>query len=117
MIFNSTNLSHYQLLFSNEQGQAEVAKYIHYISVRDSMAVQGCRKKGDPIYGMALHAHAYPHPNFHTPGVKDTNLTIFHPSSVNCQLMDDTLIHLVDARVIADVHILCAQINKKQNIK
>jgi hypothetical protein len=83
MIYNSTNPGHYQLLFSNKQGQAEIAKYICYISVRDGMAVQGCHKKGDPIYGMALHAHTYPHPNFHSPGIKDTDLTIFHPSSVN----------------------------------
>jgi hypothetical protein len=83
MLYDSTNLGHYQLLFSNKLGQAEIAKYIQYISVRDGMAVQGCRKKGDPVYSMALHAHAYPHPNFHSPGIKDTNLIIFHPSSVN----------------------------------
>jgi hypothetical protein len=117
ILYDITNPAHYQLLFSNEQGQAEVAKYIRYISVRDGMAVQGCRKKGDPIYGMALHARAFPHPNFHSPGIKDTDLTIFHPSSVNRQLVDDALIHLTDAGVVADVHMLCAQINKKQNIK
>jgi hypothetical protein len=117
MLYDSTNPGHYQLLFSNKQGQAEVAKYIHYISVRDSMAVQGCCKKGDPIYGMALHAHTYPHPNFHSPSIKDTDLTIFHPSSINQQLVNNTLIHLVDAGVVADIHTLCAQINKKQNIK
>jgi hypothetical protein len=31
--------------------------------------------------------------------------------------VDDALIHLVDAEVVADVHTLHAQINKKQNIK
>jgi hypothetical protein len=117
MLYDSTNPVHYQLLFSNELGQAEVAKYIRYISVRDGMAIQGCRKKGDPIYGMALHARAFPHPNFHSPSIKDTDLTIFHPSSVNRRLVDDALIHLTDAGVVADVHTLCAQINKKQNIK
>jgi hypothetical protein len=117
MLYDSTNPGHYQLLFSNELGQAEIAKYIWYISVRDGMAIQGCRKKGDPVYGMALHACTYPNPNFHSPGIKDTDLTIFHPSSVNCQLVDDALIHLVDAGVIANVHTLRAQINKKQNIK
>jgi hypothetical protein len=117
MLYDSTNPAHYQLLFSNEQGQAEVAKYIRYISVRDGMAVQGCRKKGDPVYSMALHARAFPHPNFHSPGIKDTDLTIFHPSSVNCRLIDDALIHLTDAGVVANVYTLHAQINKKQNIK
>src|SRR5947209_9955195 len=66
---------------------------------------------------MALHARAFPHPNFHSPGIKDTDLTIFHPSSVNHRLVDDALIHLVDAGVVADIHMLRAQINKKQNIK
>jgi hypothetical protein len=117
MLYDSTNPGHYQLLFSNELGQAEIAKYIWYISVRDGMAIQGCWKKGDPIYGMALHARAYPYPNFHSPGIKDTDLTIFHPSSVNHQLIDDALIHLIDAGVVADIHTLCTQINKKQNIK
>jgi hypothetical protein len=117
MLYDSTNPGHYQLLFSNELGQAEIAKYICYISVRDGMAIQGCCKKGDPIYGMALHACTYPHPNFHSPGIKDTDLTIFYPSSVNRQLVDDTLIHLVNTGVVTDVYMLCAQINKKQNIK
>jgi hypothetical protein len=39
MLYDSTNPGHYQLLFSNELGQAKMAKYIHYISVRDGMAV------------------------------------------------------------------------------
>src|SRR5437879_2532709 len=66
---------------------------------------------------MALHACAFPHPNFHSPGIKDTDLTIFHPSSVNRRLIDDALIHLTDAGVVADIHTLHTQINKKQNIK
>jgi hypothetical protein len=117
MLYDSTNPGHYQLLFSNELGRAEVAKYIWYISVRDGIAVQGCHKKGDPAYSMDLHARAYPHPNFHSPSIKDTDLTIFHPSSINRRLMDDALIHLIDAGVVADVHTLRAQINEKQNIK
>jgi hypothetical protein len=83
MLYDSTNPGHYQLLFGNKLGQAEIAKYIRYISVRDGMAVQGCHKKGDPVYGIALHARAFPNPNFHSLGIKDTNLTIFHPSSIN----------------------------------
>jgi hypothetical protein len=78
MVYDNTNPSHYQLLFSNEQGQAEVAKYICYILVRDGMVVQGCHKKGDPVYGMALHACAFPHPNFHSPALK----TPTSPSSI-----------------------------------
>jgi hypothetical protein len=117
MAYDSTNPGHYQLLFSNELGQAEIAKYIQYVLVRDGMAVQGCCKKGDPVYSIALHACTFPNPNFHSLGIKDTDLTIFHPSSVNHRLVDDALIHLVNAGVIADVHTLQAQINKKQNIK
>jgi hypothetical protein len=117
MLYDSTNSAHYQLLLSNELGQAEIAKYIQYVSVRDGMAIQGCCKKGDSIYGMALHARAFPHPNFHSPGIKDTNLTIFHPSSINHRLVDNALIHLTNAGVVVDIHTLRAQINKKQNIK
>jgi hypothetical protein len=106
MLYDSTNPRHYQLLFSNKLGQAEIAKYICYISVRDGMAIQGCHKKGDPVYEMALHACTFSNPNFYSPGIKDTDLTIFHPSSVNHQLIDDALIHLVDTGVVADVHML-----------
>ena len=33
MLFNANNPGHYQVIFNNEQGQPEVAKYIKYISV------------------------------------------------------------------------------------
>ena len=117
MTYDYANPNHYQLIFVNEQGQAEVARYIKYASVRDGMAVQGCRKKGDPVYGMALHARAYPHPNLTGPGIKDNDLQIFHPSSVNRHLVDDALIRLTDAGVVADVHTYRAQLTTKQNIK
>ena len=65
MLFDSNNPGHYQVIFNNEQGQPEVAKYIKYISVGDGMAVQGCRKKGTPAYGMALHARAFPNVTIH----------------------------------------------------
>jgi hypothetical protein len=39
ILYDSTNQGHYQLLFSNKLGQAEVAKYICYILVRDGMAI------------------------------------------------------------------------------
>ena len=117
MLFDGNNPGHYQVIFNNEQGQPEVAKYIKYISVGDSMAVQGCRKKGTPAYGMALHAHAFPNPNFSRPGIKDTDLSAFHPNSVNCLLVDNTLVCLIDPGVVADVHTLHTQITKKKQIK
>ena len=39
MIYDYANPNHYQLIFVYEQGQAEVARYIKYASVRDGMAV------------------------------------------------------------------------------
>ena len=117
MTYDYANPNNYQLIFVNEQGQAKVARYIKYVSVRDGMAVQGCCKKGDPVYGMALHAHAHPSPNFTGPGIKDTDLAIFHPSSVNCHLVDNTLIRLTDTGVVADVHTYRMQLTTKQNIK
>ena len=81
------------------------------------MAVQGCKKKGTPAYGMALHACTFPNPNFSRPGIKDTDLSAFHPDSVNRLLVDNALIHLVDPGVVADVHTLHTQITKKKTIK
>ena len=81
------------------------------------MAVQGCRKKGTPAYGMALHACAFPNPNFSRPGIKDTNLSAFHPDSVNCLLVNNALIRLIDPGIVTDIHTLCTQITKKKQIK
>ena len=117
MLFDSNNPGHYQVIFNNEQGQPEVAKYIKYISVGDGMAVQGCRKKGTPAYGMALHARAFPNPNFSRPRIKDTDLSAFHPDSVNHLLVDNALVRLIDPGVVADVHTLRTQITKKKQIK
>ena len=117
MLFDGNNPGHYQVIFNNERGQPEVAKYIKYISVGDGMAVQGCRKKGTPAYGMALHARAFPNPNFSRPGIKDTDLSAFHPDSVNRLLVDNALVRLIDPGVVADVHTLRTQITKKKQIK
>jgi hypothetical protein len=49
--------------------------------------------------------------------LQDTNLAIFDPSSDNHLVVDDTLFHLGDAGVIADVHTLQAQYTHLTNIK
>ena len=36
-------------------------------------------------------------------------LAIFHPSALNCTIVDDALLHLGDAGVIADIHTLREQ--------
>ena len=71
----------------------------------------------NPAYGMALHAHAFPNPNFSRPGIKDTDLSAFHPNSVNHLLIDNALVRLIDPGVVADVHTLHTQITKKKQIK
>jgi hypothetical protein len=117
MEYDDANPGHYQLIFVNEQGRAEVAHYIKYVSIGDSMAVQGCCKKGDRPHGMALHARAFPNPNFHYPGIKDTDLSAFHPDSVNHRLVDNALIAVINPGIVADVHTMRTQITKKKNIK
>jgi hypothetical protein len=66
---------------------------------------------------MALHARAFPNPNFHYPSIKVTDLSTFHPDSVNCRLVDNALIAVIDPGIVADVHTLHTQITKKKNIK
>jgi hypothetical protein len=66
---------------------------------------------------MALHARAFPNPNFHYPGIKDTDLAAFHPDSVNRRLVDNALVNIIDPGIVADVHTMRAQITKKKNIK
>ena len=106
MRFNPGNTSHYPLVFISMDARPRAAKYIRYLSVNDGVIHQGTEGKDKAIYGTPLHAHSYPTPNFHRPGVKDTNHTIFHPSSTSCLVIDDALYHLGDPRIIADVHML-----------
>ena len=116
-LYDHTNPRHYQLIFVNEQGWAEVTCYIKYVSVGNSMAVQGCCKKGDRPHGMALHSYVFPNPTFHYPRIKDTNLSVFHPDSVNHHLVNNALISIIDPGIVADVHTMHTQITKKKSIK
>jgi len=117
MHFNPGNTSHYPLVFIGTDTRPHAAKYICYLLVNDGVIHQGTEGKDKAIYGTPLHAHSYPTPNFHRPGVKDTDHTIFHPSSTSQLVVDNALYYLGDPRVIADVHMLHAQYNKLENIK
>jgi len=117
MCFNPGNTSHYPLVFVNTDNRPWAAKYICYLSVNDRVIHQGTEGKDKAIYGTPLHACSYPTPNFHRPEVKDTDHTIFHPSSTSHLVIDNTLYHLGDPGVVADVHMLRAQYNKLEEIK
>jgi hypothetical protein len=66
---------------------------------------------------MALHMCAFSNPNFHYPGIKDTDLSAFHPDLVNRCLVDNALISIINPGIVADVHTMHTQITKKKNIK
>ena len=117
MCFNPGNTSHYPLVFIGTDARPHAAKYIHYLLVNDGVIHQGTEGKDKAIYSTPLHARSYPTPNFYCLGVKDTDHTIFHPSSTTCLVVDNALYHLGDPGVIADVHMLCAQHNKLESIK
>jgi len=117
MHFNPGNTSHYPLIFIGTDARPCAAKYICYLSVNNGIVHQGTEGKNKAIYGTPLHARAFPTPNFHCPGVKDTNHTIFDPSSVSHLVVDDSLYHLGDPGIVADVHMLCVQYNKLEGIK
>ena len=117
MKFNLSNPAHYPFVLINEQLQPEAAKYIRYLSANDGVVHQGTRGKDQPIYATPLHARAFPTPNFSRPGIKDTDLYIFHPSSSSQIIVDDALYHLGDPGIIADVHTLRAQHDELMRIK
>ena len=88
----------------------------------DGIVLQGKRAKHTPTYGTPLHARPFPHPNFNGNTPHDTELALFHPSAINCTTVDDALLHLGDAGVIADVHTLrqqhlCLATIQQQRIK
>jgi len=117
MKFNLGNPAHYPLVYVSKDICPHAAKYICYLSLKDGVVHQGTSGKNKPIYATPLHAHAFPTPNYCHPGIKDTNLYIFHPSSTSQTIVDDALYHLDDLGIIADVHTLCVQYDKVMRIK
>ena len=107
--YDARNPKHYPLVFVNENREEEVARFIKYTLVGDGIVLQGKRAKHTPTYGAPLHARPFPHPNFNGNTLHDTELALFHPSAINHTIVDDTLLHLGDAGVIADVHTLRQQ--------
>ena len=104
--YDARNPRHYPLVFVNEDRQEEVAKFIRYHPTGDGITLQGKHFKFTPTYGTPLHARPFPHANFNGPTPRDTDLAIFHPSAPNRTVVDDALLHLGDAGVIADIHTL-----------
>ena len=117
MKFNLGNPAHYPLVYVSEDIHPHVAKYICYLSLKDGVVHQGTSGKNKPIYATPLHAHAFPTPNYHHPGIKDTDLYIFHPSSTSQTIVDDVLYHLGDLGIIADIHTLRIQYDEVMRIK
>jgi hypothetical protein len=53
--FDAANLRHYPLVFMNEFGQAEAAKYIAYQPIGDETHLMGTHGKGGTVYSLPLH--------------------------------------------------------------
>ena len=107
--YDAQNPKHYPLVFVNENREEKVARFIRYLPVGDRITLQGKHAKHTPTYGAPLHARPFPHPNFNGNTPCNMELAIFHPSAINCITVDDVLLHLGDAGVIADVHTLREQ--------
>jgi len=117
MRYNPGNASHYPFSFIGADHRPRITKYIRYLNINDGVIYQGTDGKGKGILGTPLHARAFPTPNFNRPGAKDTDHTIFDPSSTSRLIVDDAIYHLGDPGIVADIHTLCAQINKLKGIK
>jgi len=117
MRYNPGNSSHYPFSFIGTDQRPHIAKYICYLNINDGVIHQGTEGKNKTVLRTPLHAQAFPTPNFNRPSVKNTDHTIFNPSSTSCLIVDNTLYHLGDPGVVADIHILRAQINKLEGIK
>jgi len=117
MRYNPGNSSHYPFSFIGTDQRPRIAKYIRYLKINDGVIHQGTDGKNKAVLGTPLHVQAFPTPNFNHPSVKDTDHTIFDPSSTSRLIVDDALYHLGDPGVVADVHTLRAQYNKLEGIK
>ena len=104
--YDGHNPHHYPLVFINEDREEETVRFIRYHPIGDGITLQGKCSKFTPTYGAPLHARPFPHANFNGPAPRDTDLALFHPSAPNRAIIDDALLHLGDAGVIADVHTL-----------
>ena len=103
-LFDAGNPGHYPLVFSNDEGQSEVAKYICFRSTEEDTYLVGTQGRGKKEYATPLQAKAYPSPNFNRCGIKDTDLHIFHPAHLSRLMVDTALVNLKDPGVIADIH-------------
>jgi len=103
-LFDAGNPEHYPLVFINDEGQSEVAKYICFRSTEEDTYLVGTWGKNEKEYATPLQAKAYPSPNFNRQGVKDTNLNLFHPAHLSRLMVDMALVNLKDPGVLADVH-------------
>ena len=103
-LFDAGSPGHYPLVFSNDEGQSEVAKYICFHSIEEDTYLVGTHGKNKKEYATPLQVKAYPSPNFNRHGVKDTDLHIFHPAHLSCLMVDMALVNLKDPGVLADVH-------------
>jgi len=102
--YDHSDARQYPLVFLNEYGQDEVARYVTFRQIGVDTHLIGTHKRGNPEFSIPLHTHAHPAPNFNRPGVKDYNLNIFHPSSTSRLLIDNAIINLKDPGVVADVY-------------
>jgi len=103
-LFDAGNPGHYPLVFLDEEGQPEVAKYICFCTTEEDTYLVGTCGKNEAEYATLLQAKAYPSPNFNRQGVKDTDLHIFHPAHLSRLMVDMALVNLKDPGVLADVH-------------
>jgi len=102
--YDHSDARQYPLVFLNEYGQDEIARYVTFRQIGIDTHIVGVRKQGDPEYSIPLYAQAHPAPNFNRPGVKDYNLNIFHPSSTSWLLINNAIIDLKDPGIVADVY-------------
>jgi len=103
-LFDAGNPGHYPLVFINDEGQSEVAKYICFRSTEEDTYLVGTQGKNEKEYATPLQVKAYPSPNFNRQGVKDTDLNLFHPTHLSCLMVDTALVNLKDPGILADVH-------------
>jgi len=102
--YNRGDVQQYPLVFINEYGQDEVARYVTFRQIGVDTHLVGTRKHGNPEFSIPLHARAHLASNFNCPRVKDYDLNIFHPSSTSRLLIDNAVIDLRDPGVVADIY-------------
>ena len=115
--YNPMSNSHYPVHFINDEGGLATAYFIRYTQEGGQDFVEGTMGPGKRVHRQVLQARKLPNPNFTQIGIKDSDLTAFHPSSTARGQVDKALDAIKDPGLTADIKRFRVLINEEATLR